>query len=372
MTSRDHVLRTDTLKEEVYSTLTRGYRWLFSTARTGGHWGEVRSTALAGMCLTHREPRSSRWLEGVRAWLESQQTEMHAESPCWGEELWDTSMALIALSWLEIPPGDPVVQRAVRWQLSLFDRNGNGNWHDEPWETSWTILSLLEAGGGWVGREEALQGFRWLMGLQDESGRIIAPHYTAYFLKIYAKLKAELEDVSPFDQAERLAVGYLLASLDSRRLWTGEAWSNGQILWSLLGVARIDELDSAMVRSLTSWFSDNQEEDGSWSQDVEDTASSILGLYQLALALESLTASNSSQVQNLVYDTLRRMLDTPEFVSVRRRWERRNDGTLSLNFFPQDRKRAGAALVVVSTISLIITFWDQLRDLFRALWGLVT
>ncbi|HUP42098.1 MAG TPA: hypothetical protein VM599_02690, partial [Thermoanaerobaculia bacterium] len=138
-------LKADALKQEIYSMLTRAYLWLFRTAKPGGHWSEVRSTALAGLCLGHVVPLDSPWVKGVESWLRRKQTSMGEDKASWGEELWDTSMAVIALLRLGTSPNDPVIQSALRWQLELYKKNDHRNWHYEPWETSWTILSRLEA-----------------------------------------------------------------------------------------------------------------------------------------------------------------------------------------------------------------------------------
>jgi hypothetical protein len=360
-------------KQEIYSMLTRAYLWLFRTAKPGGHWGEVRSTALAGLCLGYVMPQNSRWVRGVQSWLRRQQTSMGEGKASWGEELWDTSMAVIALLRLGTSPQDPMIQSALQWQLNLYDQNGHRNWHYEPWETSWTVLSLLEAAPKGTFRGEAYQATQWLVGLQDVSGRIVAPHYTAYFLQIYSKLKerGELRHDHAFGQAKNRALDYLMSSIDPNRLWTGEAWSNGQILWSLLAAAELDEFGPDVVRPIAQWFERTQHEEGCWGHDAEDTASSILGLYQLVRRLEAETEQNSTKLDQLLYCTLSKNVGKPPFVGGRWHWERDDDGTvrIAVNILPRDGKIAGAVVLAVSTISLVITFWEQLKGLFRGLLG---
>jgi hypothetical protein len=61
----------------------------------------------------------------------------------------------------------------------------------------------------------------------------------------------------------------------------------------------------------------------------------------------------------------------PPFVGGRWHWERDDDGTvrIAVNILPRDGKIAGAVVLAVSTISLVITFWEQLKGLFRGLLG---
>ena len=369
---RASVHEDEVLKQEIYSMLTRAYVWLFRSAKPGGHWIEVRSTSLAGLCLVHVLPMNSRWISGVQTWLSRRKTNMAEDKACWGEELWDTSMALIALLRLGAPASDEVVQAALKWELELYDCNGHRNWHDEPWETSWTILALLEAALPRVIPPEAYQAARWLIGLQDKSGRIVAPHYTAYFIQIYAKFKkrGKLEHETEFSRAKSQAVKYLMANLDPDRLWTGEAWSNGQILWSLLADPDI-ELETNKARTIADWFLRQQLEEGSWAHDAEDTASGVLGLYELIRRLESKTVRNNTELDQLLYGTLRKNIEVPAFVAGRWQWEREEDGTIrvAVHVHPRDQKIAGAVVLTVSTVSLVITFWEQLEGLFRALLG---
>jgi hypothetical protein len=367
MTTSD-TARREALKVQIYSTLSSSYLWLFRTARVEGSWGQVRSTALAGLCLTYREPKGAPWRDGVLQWLARQQGDMGpGEEGCWGEELWDTSMAVIALIRLGMHPSDPVIQKALRWQIKLYNLNGNLNWHDEPWETAWTVLALLDAGEGRYDRGEALLATQWLMNLQDDTGRIVAPHYTAYFLQIYSRLRALVGHDQRFEQVAGRAISYLVEDFDPDRLWTGEAWSNGQILWSFLMAGTLEELGTDRLRAIVHWFTRQQDGEGSWRRDVEDTASAILGLHRLVRELERTTLVNETEVDNLVCRTLRNELHTPPFPSHRRRWHRDpEDKTVTLKLFPEDQKIAAASVLVISTISLVITFWQQLSDLWRA------
>jgi hypothetical protein len=75
------------IERRVVELLVGGFGYLASTASRTGHWNEVRSTSLAGMCLQLREPGGSPWLSAVREWLFSQQMSDGTAAGSWGEEV---------------------------------------------------------------------------------------------------------------------------------------------------------------------------------------------------------------------------------------------------------------------------------------------
>ena len=54
------------ISEEIYECLSNAYRWLAHQGRSKGHWEEVRSTSLAGICLSLRKPEGAPWLRTIR------------------------------------------------------------------------------------------------------------------------------------------------------------------------------------------------------------------------------------------------------------------------------------------------------------------
>jgi hypothetical protein len=360
------------LKDRLVTSISNAYCWLFSAADPAGHWNEVRSTALAGIALCRREAGGCPWLDAIRDWLLSKQVGMGADRGSWGEELWDTSMAMLALLELRVLPSDPAIQRALWWQKDLFGANDHHNWHDEPWETSWSLLAGLKVRqrGGGEPQWDTVKALDWLQGLQDAEGRIVAPHYTAYFVSICAELPEHLRGEGRFDAAERAAAGYLNRTWRDSVLWSGEAWSNGQILWILASAGRLDLGDDRAAR-LTGWFTSHQAADGSWGRDVEDTASAILGLYALLLLLEVRTAPSRSAAEDLIYNRLRRCLDTPIY-RPRLDWiDRHQDGSTSIHVTLTPRRKRGLKIgfAVVSGVSLLITFWEQIRSMVGGLFA---
>ena len=113
-------LITVSSREILYRCLSRAYEWLYKRGSTTGNWGEVRSTSLAATCLLMSEPRGGEWLTVAENWLLQQQLDMGEDKSSWGEELWDTSMALMFLSRAGFSQNDPHFQKSLNWMKSLY------------------------------------------------------------------------------------------------------------------------------------------------------------------------------------------------------------------------------------------------------------
>lgn len=297
--------------ERIFDLLKNGYSYLFDCASKTGHWKEARCSSLAAMCLQIREDGRSVWLRSIRNWLKETQIKEDNGKGSWGEEVWDTAMCVLALKDLEVSSKDSSIESALNWLEKLFPLNGRNNWHDEPWETSWALMAILRCGRE-VKNVNISSAIKWLSNFQSSDGKIISPHYTAYFLLISEfSLKASL----PVNTRKIIKITsekcatYLNKELelsDKERLWTGEAWSNGQILWALNLAGVFPIANKVLVDKCVSWFELNQTPKGNWS-DVEDTASAILGLYVLLqnLAVESV---KGNELEKNLLDRLERRL----------------------------------------------------------------
>ncbi len=241
----------------------------------------------------------------------------------WGEEIWDTAMCVIALKEMGVSTADSTVQRAVDWIASLYSANGRYNWHDEPWETSWSLMALLRA--GYIPSNINIdKTVRWLASLQTPDGAIISPHYTGYFVMINSM--AQTNDAVPdstrllLDTHSSQAKDYLTKELQLSspdRLWTGEAWSNGQILLALCLGQGFPIDDNYQVKKVVNWFAYSQNAKGGWS-DVEDTASAILGLYALESLILRTYPIQSDESQYGLSAQLQRRSPTPRLRIQRR------------------------------------------------------
>jgi len=325
------------LERRIIDLLIGGFTYLANNASQTGHWGEVRSTSLAGMCLQLREPGGSKWLTAVREWLFSQQITHDSSSGSWGEEVWDSAMCLLALRELDVPSTESRLNAGIGWVGRLFSANGRGNWHDEPWETSWALIALLRI-GRIPEQVDIARAMHWLASLQNPEGRIISSSYSAYFVLIehWARASGEVEP-DAFRSVATKAAQYLKqdwrdSSPDS--LWGGEAWLNGQVLWALGHAEQIDVTELGLLDKTIQWFERNQDPEGNWS-DVEDTASAILGLHRLLWALmrQRLGDDRSDRELNEVLENrIRKAVPMPLLRLKRRLIERDPElGYLSVN-----------------------------------------
>jgi len=374
-------MKTDTLSqriEAVIELLKDSYAFLFRAASKSGHWNEIRCTALAAMCLELREDGSSRWLNAIKTWMESEQSTEVCGS--WGEEIWDSAMCIIALKDLGVTSNDPIVDKGLTWIASLFSVNGRNNWHDEPWETSWALIAFLKA-GRIPENVDAAAAMKWLSSLQDKSGKIIAPHYTAYFLLInhFSERKINLSDEirKELEDTAQKCQNYLVKSLresDPNHLWTGEAWANGQILWSLCLPGRFPVADDKLILKTISWFEENQKTDGNWS-DIEDTASAILGLAALSknlLKYEAKQLKIHRDINREFENRLRKAVPVP-FLNIKKRFfEREKEtGYFVINVKESTAKYLGGTVGVLGVVASMIQIYTPLRTAVQLGWQAV-
>jgi hypothetical protein len=359
-------LGDDYLEQELYRILNKAYGWIFDNGKCDGHWKDISDTALVALCLTKREPSTSHWLTHLKEWILNQQIEEGDEEGSWEEEIWGTATGLIALSKLGVPTNDPKMIKALNFVHKLFNTTGRSNWEDEPWETSWAILAIAQTNCRKY-LDDAFRGMEWLMSLQDESGRIIAPHYTAYFIKItYALNKRQLipdEEQEKYQAIVDKATQYLISNMKEDILWTGMPWSNGQILWSLASTYSFPFEDRAAVKAVVDWFGKNQEVGGNW-YDAEDTASTVLGLFFLlrGYKIQNLKErSDIADIDTVIYERLRRMLATPKCSFGKRFVEVMDDGTTRINFTPRMVRTATILFAVASGVTVFIALYEWLK-----------
>jgi hypothetical protein len=349
----------------VFELLKDSYRFLFKVASKKGHWTEIRCTALAAMCLQLREEASSRWVEAVKAWIQKEQFVDGSVRGSWGEEVWDSALAVIALTELGVSPKDKTLENALNWIAELFSVNGRDNWHDEPWETSWALLAILNAGR--VPKKDGEEvdigsAIKWLASLQDSSGKIVSPHYTAYFILInHFKGKVNLSDEVHLVLSEKAkkCESYLLDALKASEqgLWTGEAWSNGQILWCLCLPGRFPVSESALAGKVITWFQEKQSPAGNWS-DIEDTASAMLGLAALVknlLTHQAVIAKSNKDVDAEFERRLKKTVPVPKLAIKKRFIEREPEtGYISINLRESTVK---VAIAIMSFVGVTLVAW---------------
>lgn len=352
------------LNKNVYHIIAKGYEWLYYQAIDNGHWGDIRSTALSAIAVELREPINSKWLQCSKKWLLGEQTRINDDFFHWNEEIWDTAMAIFALNQLHLNQKDPRYHNTIVWIENLFNKTQRNNWHDEPWETCWALIAILESNQPQKFFPTILASLNWLLTFRSSNGMIIAPHYTAYYIFIYTKILKWHEDLNiefdkKYTEAATAACDFLIKEIKPDILWNGEAWANGQILWSLCYSKKFPIENEPLVEMVINWFALHQEDDfGNW-EDEEDTASALIGLSHLLMRIE--------KIEN--YEELRRRLrdkyETPDLRVKPKFIEHHANGYYSLNLSPFILKTALIFSTMASAILLVVEFWGIIVKIFE-------
>ena len=387
----------DKLEERIYNCINNAYGALFERGQYKGHWDDVRPTALIGICLSFREeefyhhsdnprfrrPKNPVWIDSLSDWLLQRQIEIDDDTASWGEEIWDTSWALMSLHRAGVAPTNEKIIKGFSYFFKTYNLSGYNNWCYSPWETSWAVLAILEYNPDEISKiEECLSGnnveskglfgiaeeaARWLASLQDKKGdnhgRVVSPHYTGYFVQIcYLLNRKNGSDPDPWlEEAMKKASAYLLNNVSDEKLWTGEAWSNGQILWSLARSEMLPVDDYELMLKIIAWFENNQDDRGIWA-DPGNTASVIIGLYYLLRSIKIKDGVDPVVAEESIRDNFRRFQLTPPLRLETRLIEKHPDGTLSLNTTKRGRWAAVGCGSVITAITTLGEFFILIGD----------
>jgi hypothetical protein len=269
-----------------------------------GHWVDIRSTSLALLAinLVHEE-RSSPLADAALCWIRSRQrteTEGEGKLISWDTEVWDTALAIMALSSYGSSAGDPDINSALDWIGSLAQINDNKNIHFEPWETYYGIAAFVRSNN--IEKCRLLYpSLQWYCSLET-NGMVINPHYTA-FLVILGKLvlpHLETRAADLCDLVRRKAEicrNRLIADLNNR-LWTSETWANAYILYALTGHNKPRVFSPGQIHSIIQWFDRDRSPEGGF-KDSEATALACLGLFQLLVSVRMILYERDT-IQNPV------------------------------------------------------------------------
>jgi hypothetical protein len=276
-------------------------------------------------------------------------------------------MALLRMGMLN---SDPAIGKAMRFLGNCYTANKRPNWEDEPWETSWAILAICESGSSEL-MDEACDGMRWLMNMQDQRGALVAPHYTAYYVKIVEVLCKKqacrgycLLNEKEIKETAKKGAAHLMTIVEGEQLWTGEPWSNGQILWALCSSGQFPVEDAASVEMVLDWFQAAQEPKGNWG-DAEDTACAIIGL--LALLKQRMMDRSEERLKvedadTIVYNHLRRLYEPPRPCPERKLVQVQEDGTTTINLSSRTLKVAAILFGLASGFTVVLALWEYFKS----------
>jgi len=290
-------------------------RWILQRQEADGSWGGIQppwvysilALHLLGYPMDHPAIQAGmRGLEsftvretGVR-WLEA------CQSP-----VWDTALAVIALSDAGMPPEDPALVHAGRWLLSqqIFDqgdwmvrrpRLSPGGWafefanrhYPDVDDTAEVLIALSRTSPGREssGREAISRGARWALGMQDPAGgfaafdvgndqalctklpfcdfgEVIDPpssDVSAHVLEMMALLDQGTE------QSKQAVIDWLLSEQEPDGSWFGRwgvnyVYGTGAAVPALVAAGM--DPSSLAIRRAVRWLYEHQDKSGGWGED---------------------------------------------------------------------------------------------------------
>ncbi len=295
--------------------LARAERWIVRRQESDGSWGGIQppwvysliALRLLGYSLEH--PLMRRGLEGLDGFMVEQGSERRLEA-C-QSPVWDTALAIVALTDAGVPPDDPPLTRAAQWLLGeevkvrgdwavARPRLEPGGWafefanvnYPDVDDTAEVVLALRRTAPAEPQRAQAAIGraTRWVEGLQSASGGwgafdadntktlvrelpfldfgevIDAPSadVTAHALEMLGALGLALEPTAC------TGLRWLLEQQQPDGSWFGRwginyVYGTGAALPAL--VACGVEPSAPSVRRAVAWLVGHQNVDGGWGED---------------------------------------------------------------------------------------------------------
>jgi squalene-hopene/tetraprenyl-beta-curcumene cyclase len=296
-------------------SLSRAERWIVDRQETDGSWGGIQppwvysliALHLRGYALEH--PVMRRGLEGLES-FSIEEDDVRRLEAC-QSPVWDTALALIALSDSGLPGDDPAIVRAADWLLDQqilargdwaikrprLDPGGwafefaNANYPDVD-DTAEVALALhrVEHPDAELVRQAIERGARWVQGMQSTDGgwgAFDADNCRALVRDLPFCDFGEVIDPPSADVTahalEMLAVlGHGRGSAATRGLeWLSDAqeddgswfgrWGVNHIYGTAAAVPALIEAgvpaSDERIRRAVRWIEDRQNADGGWGED---------------------------------------------------------------------------------------------------------
>lgn len=313
------------VKEDLIDTLSSALLSLLNDRNRPGNWEDIRSTALALWAINETLvlpnitpscfPNLLKEVDLVTCWL-SDQIRQADVGFSWASEAWDTSLAIIALSFDK--RYKVRIDQATNWLREIKDSR-TGVWYDEVWETTLSTIAQIRgermrqgpvSQERWSWIEKIL---KWMSSIPSkQTGEFVCPHYSGFLVWLLGEIKVsrtvsqvmETQTFKFFEQKANSALLWLLSILDSSEslLWSRDTFSNSYIV---IGISTTqEEVRIDRVEKIVRWFKDRRGKGGGF-EDVEDTSLAILALVTLfrqigfdkqALATRISDLANKNQV----------------------------------------------------------------------------
>ena len=281
------------LKREITDLLIVSLEELIKIGSKNTFWGTTRANSDAILALTTCLPEYDYYkLKSKCIQKISKDSNELNGLVNWDEEIWDTSISIMALS-SDLANNKVKILNALNWIESKYIKHCQ-SWNEELWETLLALNAIAFSRNKSINSYEKNNYFegsiKWINHFYNtpQTGVLINWHDTAlYLLFIVNSEEINLENNIKLTLESHLkssceAILQTDIELYDSVLWTSEVWSNGLVLWAL-SEAKYGTFEESKMRSIINWFKENINKTDT---PIEDRSFAIIGLYKYLEYLE--------------------------------------------------------------------------------------
>lgn len=287
-------------KKELTNLLVDSLEELIKLGSNVSFWGATRSNSDAVLALTICLPEfdfyklRSRCID--RIIKDANETNGFLN---WDEEIWDTSIAIMALS-TDYENNKEEILKALKWIESKYITISQ-SWNEEVWETLLALNAITyskykpqKTSDNNLYFERSIN---WINSLYNTPKKGILINWSSTALYLLFAVNSKKFDLNNSNQTilnEHVKCSceqILKSSIDASELalWTSEAWSNGLVLWSI-SEAKYGKLEEEKLERIINWFRDRLKLE---ETPIEDKAFACIGLFKYLEYLEILESGEN-------------------------------------------------------------------------------
>lgn len=280
------------LKQALTNLLVDSLEDLICIGSNRDFWGTTRANSDAILAITTCLPNGNfsklkdQCLDRI-----SKEANDSNEYVNWEEEIWDTSIAIMALS-TDYNNNDILISKGLNWIESKYIKIIK-SWNEEVWETLLALNAITFSRNKKNKEEENYSYFKGSIEQLNnflKEGILINWSNTAlYILYVInsAKLESNENNKEIINQHIKASCDKILKkdiNLAQNVLWTSETWSNGLVLWAI-SEAKYGVFSEKKLEDIISWFEVQMNLEGT---PIEDKAFACIGMYKYLEYLEYL------------------------------------------------------------------------------------
>lgn len=283
------------LKKELTDLLIGTLTELIKKGSNNTFWGTTRANSDAIIALTACLPEfdyyklRSKCIDKI-----ANEGNVSDEFINWHEEVWDTSIAIMALS-TDYENNKSLIIKGLNWIESKYIKV-NHSWNEELWETLLALNAITYSRSKTIRNNNNTKYFvgsiNWINSLYNtpQKGILINWSSTALYLLFAVnskKFELDLTNRDTLNNHIKLSSEQILQSninLSDSVLWTSEMWSNALVLWAI-SESRCGTLTDDRVERIIIWF---RERISLKETPIEDKAFACVGLYKYLEYMESM------------------------------------------------------------------------------------